>query len=469
MSGAKRLNRFVAFTLMAAGVIAAPAPSHGYRLIQNTNTGRQTAGATVSCNDPGGFTHWDILNIRWHNNTAGPGVDKTSALQAAMTTWSSVPYAGHELIYGGTTSVSWATDGVNTLSWGTGNGCTGPCLALTALVLQPGQVIVESDVTFNADQPWKTDGTDYDTQAVATHELGHSLGIHHTELSSTPRPTMYSTYFGTDGRTLETDDQAALQCSHSRYPVVRSYGGNFEIPNCRGGKGWAWDANHPDEELFVSIYLNGDLLHTVLADIFRQGLYDLGYGDGYHAFTYSMNPDGAGSGANELRARYTWTNLDLSNSPRTVYCRVNLFDTMLPQDPPTAGNAGSEFGVEISSAVSGYITDLKFYKAPGETGSHVGRLWSSTGQVLASVSFVNETASGWQSAKLSTPVLIQAGQRYRVSYTANTYKSKTSCGLLSPVTDYPLTAHYGYTSPVGGTFPNTANCNNFFVDVRFDQ
>jgi hypothetical protein len=469
MSDMKRFNRFMTCTLVAAGMIGASTPSHGYRMIQSPFTGRQTGGYLVSCNDPGGFAHWDARNIRWYNNTAGQGVDKSSALQSAMHTWSSVPWAAHVLIYGGTTSVSWATDGVNTLSWGTGNGCTEPCLALTALVLQSGQVIVESDITFNADRPWNMDGTAYDTQAVATHELGHSLGIFHTEVLSTPRPTMYENYFGTDGRSLEVDDEAALQCSESRYPLVRSYGGNFEIPNCRGGKGWAWDANHPNEELFVDVYLNGILLHTVLADTFRQGLYDLGYGDGDHAFTYPMNPEGVGSGASELRVRHNSTNLDLSNSPRTVYCRMNLFNNLMPVEPPTSAQGGSEFGVEISSAISGFVTDLKFYKAAGETGSHVGRLWSSTGQVLASVTFVNETADGWQSAKLSNPVLIQAGQRYRVSYTAYTVKSKTNCGLLSPVTNYPLTAHYGYTSPVGGTFPNTANCNNFFVDVRFDQ
>src|SRR5262249_20166071 len=33
------------------------------------------------------------------------------------------------------------------------------------------------------------------------------------------RPTMYASYFGVQGRSLEADDKAALQCSNSRYPV----------------------------------------------------------------------------------------------------------------------------------------------------------------------------------------------------------------------------------------------------------
>ena len=95
----------------------------------------------------------------------------------------------------------------------------GTVMSSTALVLQAGQVIVESDVTFNSRYAWKTDGSDYDFQATCTHELGHTLGIHHTELTSTPRPTMYAAYFGNGGRSLEADDNSALQCSQNRYPV----------------------------------------------------------------------------------------------------------------------------------------------------------------------------------------------------------------------------------------------------------
>jgi hypothetical protein len=172
----------------------------------------------VTCNDPGGFTHWGTANIPWRLNTAGQGSGKATALQNAAAAWTNVTSADHNLTYAGTTTTGWATNGTNTVLWASGNGCTGSCLALTALVLQSGQVIVESDITFNSSYTWNTNGSDYDTQAVLTHELGHALGIHHTELTTTPRPTMYAYYFGTDGRTLETDDRSALQCSQTKYP-----------------------------------------------------------------------------------------------------------------------------------------------------------------------------------------------------------------------------------------------------------
>jgi hypothetical protein len=224
MSRRNRLARVAAVAVAAAGLLAAATPAHAFRMIQNFSVGRVTAGALVTCTDPGGFTHWGVANTNWRHNTAGQGggVAKAAAVFNGMNVWAFNLGANHTLTYAGTTSAGFATDGINAVSWGTGQGCGGGCLALTALVLQSGQLIVESDVTFNSGFSWNTNGSDYDVWAVAAHEFGHTLGIHHSEISSSPLPTMYAFYQGTPGRSLETDDHSALQCSQNRYPPTVS-------------------------------------------------------------------------------------------------------------------------------------------------------------------------------------------------------------------------------------------------------
>ena len=42
-----------------------------------------------------------------------------------------------------------------------------------------------------------------------------------------------------------------------------------------------------------------------------------------------------------------------------------------------------EVGMKIRSSQAGYITALRFYKQPNNTGTHIGHLWSADGQQLA--------------------------------------------------------------------------------------
>ena len=277
MKGTQIFSRLAAGASLAA-VLAGAAPSYAYRMEQSSTSGRITGSARVTCNDAGGFAHWLYPTTTWFHNTAGQGAGKEAALRNAMASWTNVASASHVMSYAGTTTAGFATDRQNSIVWAVGNGCGMNCLALTALVLrQPDQVILESDITFNENFTWRTNGLDNDTEGVAAHELGHALGIHHTELTTMPLPTMTAQYFGTGERSLENDDIAALQCSQNRYPPSLTPA-SLTVTNaaCYGLNDLTWDGAGPTVvryELYGSTsstftnqwleYSGLDLEHTV--------------------------------------------------------------------------------------------------------------------------------------------------------------------------------------------------------------
>ena len=81
----------------------------------------------------------------------------------------------------------------------------------------------------------------------------------------------------------------------------------------------------------------------------------------------------------------------------------SLFTTQVPDGATTDGpGVNYELGTRFTSAVAGQITAIRFYKAANESGTHTGRIWSASGQQLASVVFSGESASGWQQQALAT-------------------------------------------------------------------
>jgi hypothetical protein len=87
-----------------------------------------------------------------------------------------------------------------------------------------------------------------------------------------------------------------------------------------------------------------------------------------------------------------------------------------PSLPAISDGQPIEIGVKFRADVAGTVTAVRFYKGAANTGLHVGKLWSGTGALLASATFANETASGWQQVQFASPVAIQAGTTYVASY-----------------------------------------------------
>src|SRR6185437_15395762 len=159
--------------------------------------------------------------------------------------------------------------------------------------------------------------------------------------------------------------------------------------------------------------------------------------------------------------------------PCSIWTNATVPGTQNGGDPSSI-----EVGLKFRSDVGGYVTGVRFYKSSANTGTHIGDLWTAQGARLASVTFTNETASGWQQANFSSPVLISANTTYIVSYYAPNggYSDDEPYFFSGPTDKPPLHAPadqsvggnglYLYAS--GGGFPRSSfNSANYWVDLVF--
>ena len=121
---------------------------------------------------------------------------------------------------------------------------------------------------------------------------------------------------------------------------------------------------------------------------------------------------------------------------------------------------------------TGSLTALRFWKGTSEVGPHVGHIWSGSGQLLATVTFTNETASGWQQQQaLTTPLAVTANTAYVVSVTTGATSFFVSAwgAFSSPVVNAHLRTVAGNAGRYGaaGAFPIGATGNDYFRDVVF--
>jgi hypothetical protein len=249
---------------------------------------------------------------------------------------------------------------------------------------------------------------------------------------------------------------------------VEQNNGYLDGADCNQIWGWAWDPNNPNAPVSVDIYDGSTHLTTISANIFRQDLFNAGKGNGNHAFVYSIPASLKNGRTHSISVRFNGSSNNLGSSPRPIICGASLFPTVSGTITAASGGGSTwEQSIQFTSAISGKITHLRYYKVPGETGSHVGRLWSDTGTPLRQQAFINETASGWQEVELASHLSITAGVKYRVSYNVNLFGAKIINGMNAPILNWPLTAIGAkYTTP-SGTFPNTGSTGNFLADIRF--
>ena len=98
----------------------------------------------------------------------------------------------------------------------------------------------------------------------------------------------------------------------------------------------------------------------------------------------------------------------------------------------------------------GSITGIRYYKSAANSGTHTGSLWSESGARLATATFANETATGWQVVLFQTPVAVSANTTYVASYHTTTGHYAATAGyFLVGLDSPPLHALSNGTSPNG--------------------
>lgn len=188
--------------------------------------------------------------------------------------------------------------------------------------------------------------------------------------------------------------------------------------------------------------------------------------------SYTATVSGATNATGQtMAAAYSWSFTTAAGQvcPCTVFSPGDVPATLADSDPNAV-----QVGMKFRSDVAGTVTGIRFYKDASNTGVHTGYLWSGTGSLLGSVTFSNESASGWQQATFNTPVPIAANATYLVSYFApNGHYSANGAFFTTATTNGHL---QGIASGVDGpngvyrygnaAFPTDSyNDANYWVDV----
>ena len=168
-----------------------------------------------------------------------------------------------------------------------------------------------------------------------------------------------------------------------------------------------------------------------------------------------------------------------------VSCPCSIWGNAVTPSVPDSGDPRSvELGVAFTSQTFGTVNGIRFYKSAANTGTHIGSLWSASGQRLATATFSNETPNGWQQVTFSNPVDIFPNTTYIASYFAPTghYAASSNYFFSPPATggstlnSPPLHAALATATAGNGiyaysptsTFPSsTFNGSNYWVDPVF--
>jgi hypothetical protein len=211
---------------------------------------------------------------------------------------------------------------------------------------------------------------------------------------------------------------------------------------------------------FASARTSGALVAPSSASSGGNGVFTYGPAGSFPASTYN--------------ASNYWVDVIAS-----VPAQVSTLTLFAPGDTPATVNSADtgplELGVKFrTTAANATATGIKFYKGSQNTGTHIGRLWTAGGTLLATATFSSESASGWQTVNFANPVSLTANTTYVASYHTTTHYSVSNGyfanakvnGSLSAPSSASSGGNGVFTYGPSGTFPaSTYDASNYWVDV----
>ena len=176
-------------------------------------------------------------------------------------------------------------------------------------------------------------------------------------------------------------------------------------------------------------------------------------------------------------ARFTLTNT-ANTAPPPPSGAITIFGNAAAPTSFTMMYGPAELGLKFRSDIAGKITGVRFYKHAMDGGTHRGSLWTADGRLLATGTFTNETASGWQTLTFSAPVAIAANTTYVASYHTTSGLYANTGGQLQTrgidngtlhVLQHGVAGANGVLLPTATSkFPTWGSFgNNHWVDVIF--
>ena len=235
---------------------------------------------------------------------------------------------------------------------------------------------------------------------------------------------------------------------------------------------FAPNGHYSFDDNFFSTATDSLPLHApATADVYGgNGVY--GYG------ASSVFPSGSYHGGNywvdvEFVPNQGTPDPELSTASTTSLFGVTATPSTVATDPDPL-----ELGVKFTTDQPGFITGVRFYKGPGNTGTHIGNLWTASGQKIATGRFTNETESGWQTLTFPAPIRVTSGTTYVASYFAPAGHYSFDDNFFATAKDNPplhapaTSAVYGgngvYSYGAASQLPtNSYAGGNYWVDVNF--